>query len=334
MEQRMADLPAERIEASPPFTNTGLDCFGPFTVRHGRKEAKRYGLILTCLASRAVHLEVLEDMTTDSFICGLRRFIAIRGNVKTIRCDRGTNFVGAAREFRQARHEMDPDRVVKEMVERNCNFIFNPPHASHFGGVWERLIRTVRQVFSGLLLEHGSRLTSDTLSTVFHEVASVVNNRPLCVTQLEDPTSCEPLTPNHLLTLQPEPIFPPPGTFQKEDQYSRKRWRRVQYLVEQFWTRWKKEYLPTLQPRRKWFHQKDAVQPGMVVLLIEDGAPRGTWRMARVEKTYPGGDGLIRSVQLRVSTSVKTTKGLPTVQTSFIDRPIHKLVPLHLKDTE
>ncbi|KAK7107684.1 hypothetical protein V1264_015565 [Littorina saxatilis] len=334
MEQRMADLPAERIEASPPFTNTGLDCFGPFTVRHGRKEAKRYGLILTCLASRAVHLEVLEDMTTDSFICGLRRFIAIRGNVKTIRCDRGTNFVGAAREFRQARHEMDPDRVVKEMVERNCNFIFNPPHASHFGGVWERLIRTVRQVFSGLLLEHGSRLTSDTLSTLFHEVASVVNNRPLCVTQLEDPTSCEPLTPNHLLTLKPEPIFPPPGTFQKEDQYSRKRWRRVQYLVEQFWTRWKKEYLPTLQPRRKWFHQKDAVQPGMVVLLIEDGAPRGTWRMARVEKTYPGGDGLIRSVQLRVSTSVKTTKGLPSVQTSFIDRPIHKLVPLHLKDTE
>ncbi|XP_070183500.1 uncharacterized protein [Littorina saxatilis] len=334
MEQRMADLPAERIEASPPFTNTGLDCFGPFTVRHGRKEAKRYGLILTCLASRAVHLEVLEDMTTDSFICGLRRFIAIRGNVKTIRCDRGTNFVGAAREFRQARHEMDPDRVVKEMVERNCNFIFNPPHASHFGGVWERLIRTVRQVFSGLLLDHGSRLTSDTLSTLFHEVASVVNNRPLCVTQLEDPTSCEPLTPNHLLTLKPEPIFPPPGTFQKEDQYSRKRWRRVQYLVEQFWTRWKKEYLPTLQPRRKWFHQKDAVQPGMVVLLIEDGAPRGTWRMARVEKTYPGGDGLIRSVQLRVSTSVKTTKGLPKVQTSFIDRPIHKLVPLHLKDTE
>ncbi|KAK7102491.1 hypothetical protein V1264_020702 [Littorina saxatilis] len=139
---------------------------------------------------------------------------------------------------------------------------------------------------------------------------------------------------NHLLTLKPEPIFPPPGTFQKEDKYSRKRWRRVQYLVEQFWTRWKKEYLPTLQPRRKWFHQKDAVQPGMVVLLIEDGAPRGTWRMARVEKTYPGGDGLIRSVQLRVSTSVKTTKGLPKVQTSFIDRPIHKLVPLHLKDTE
>jgi hypothetical protein len=127
---------------------------------------------------------------------------------------------------------MDQERIVKEMVERNCNFVFNPPDASHFGGVWERLIRTVRQVLSGLLLEHGNRITSDTLSTLFCEVASIVNNRPLCVTQLEDPTSCEPLTPNHLLTLKPEPVIPPLGTFQKEDLYSRMRWRRVQF----FWS--------------------------------------------------------------------------------------------------
>jgi hypothetical protein len=201
MEQKMADLPPERTEMAPPFMNTGLDCFGPFLVKQGRSEVKPYGLIFTCLASRAVHLEVLEDMTTDAFICGLRRFIAIRGNVKSIHCDRGTNFVGAAGELRKARQEMSQDKIVEQMVERNCNFSFNPPSASHFGGVWERLIHTVRQVLSGLLLEHGDRLTSDTLSTLFYKVAGIINNRPLCVNQLGDPNACEPLTPNHLLTL-------------------------------------------------------------------------------------------------------------------------------------
>jgi hypothetical protein len=123
----MANLPADRIEAAPPFTNTGLDCFGPFEVKDGRRNVKRYGLILTCLASRAVHLEVLEDLSTDSFICGLRRFIAIRGNVKLIRCDRGTNFIGADRELRQAFKEMDKIKVNEQMLQRGCVFAFNPP---------------------------------------------------------------------------------------------------------------------------------------------------------------------------------------------------------------
>lgn len=227
---------------------------------------------------------------------------------------------------------MNENKIIEQMVERNCNFSFNPPSASHFGGVWERLIGTVRQVLSGLLREHGSRLTSDTLSTLFHEVAAIINNRPLCVAQLEDSTACEPLTPNHLLTLKPEPIFPPPGDFQREDLYSRKRWRRVQYLVEQFWNRWKREYLPTLQPRRKWYLQRDSVRPGMVVLMSEEGAPRGTWKMARVEKTYPSDDGLVRSVQLKLATVQKTTKGQLAVQTTFMDRPVHKLVPLNLNE--
>jgi hypothetical protein len=316
----------------PPFTNTGLDCFGPFLVKNGRSEVKRYGLIFTCLASRAVHLEVLEDMTTDAFICALRRFIAIRGNVRLIRCDRGTNFVGAVGELNRAQREMNKSKIIEQMVERNCNFMFNPPSASHFGGVWERLIGTVRQILSGLLREYGGRLTSDTLSTLFYEVAGIVNNRPLCVNQLEDPTACEPLTPNHLLTLKPEPIFPPPGSFQKEDIYSRKRWRRVQYLVEQFWSRWKTEYLPTLQTRRKWYLQRDAVKPNMLVLLSEDGAPRGAWKMARVEKTYPSDDGLVRSVQLKLTTAQKTDRGRLVVQTTFVDRPVHKLVPLNFSE--
>ncbi|GFR96822.1 Gag-pol fusion polyprotein [Elysia marginata] len=94
----MSDLPSLRIEASPPFSYCGMDCFCSFCVKDGRKEVKRYGLIVTCLASRAVYLEVLDDMPTDSLINGLRNVIPIRGQVRLIRCDRGTNFVGASNE--------------------------------------------------------------------------------------------------------------------------------------------------------------------------------------------------------------------------------------------
>jgi hypothetical protein len=106
----------------------------------------------------------------------------------------------------------------------------------------------------------------------------------------------------------------------------------VQYLVEQFWSRWKLEYLPTLQLRRKWYLQKDAVEPNMLVLVTDEGAPRGTWKMARVEKTYPSKDGLVRSVQLKMAAVQKTDKGKLVVQTTFVDRPVHKLVPLNLSE--
>ena len=94
-EQRMANLPEERVESSPPFTFCGMDCFGPFRVKEGRKEHKRYGLLFTCMSSRAIHIEILDDMTTDSFLNALRCCIAIRGTITQLRSDQGTHFVGA-----------------------------------------------------------------------------------------------------------------------------------------------------------------------------------------------------------------------------------------------
>ena len=96
----MADLPRDRIEPAPPFTYCGMDCFGPFLVKQGRKEFKRYGLLFTCMCSRAIHIEMLDDMTTDAFINGFRCFIALRGEVRQIRSDQGSNFVGAKNEFK------------------------------------------------------------------------------------------------------------------------------------------------------------------------------------------------------------------------------------------
>ncbi len=251
-EQKMADLPSERVDPSPPFMYTGMDCFGPFFVKSGRSMHKRYGLLLTCLCSRAVHVEMLNDMTTDSFINALRCFIAVRGTVRQLRSDQGSNFVGAKNELKAALKEMDTERVTAFLSEKQCEFVMNAPHASHVGGVWERQIRTLRSVLNVILALHPGRLDDSSLRAFLYEAMAIVNSRPLTVDCLNDPKSLRPVTPNHLLTLKSVAALPPPGKFVKEDVYARKRWRHVQYLAEQFWNRWRKEYLANIAARQKW----------------------------------------------------------------------------------
>ena len=157
----MADLPKDRLETPPPFTNVGFDVFGPWTVqtrklRGGALNSKRWGLVFTCLNCRAIHIEVLESMDTNSFICALRRFFAIRGSPVLLRCDRGTNFVGRRSEFNNALISMHPGAINRYVTDQNCEWLFNPPHASHFGGAWERQIGTIRQVLEGMFSSLGS----------------------------------------------------------------------------------------------------------------------------------------------------------------------------------
>ena len=167
--QRMAELPKERLEASAPFTYSGMDCFGPFIVKKARKEYKRYGLIFTCLYSRAVHIEMLEDLSTDSFINALRCFISLRGAVRQLHCDQGSNFVGARNEFKEALKQCDTKVLEIFLSERQCEFVFNAPSASHAGGVWERQIRTVRNVLNATFAQCPGRLDDASLRTLLYE---------------------------------------------------------------------------------------------------------------------------------------------------------------------
>eukprot|EP00112_Aurelia_sp_Birch-Aquarium-sp1_P025237 Seg83.6 transcript_id=Seg83.6/GoldUCD/mRNA.D3Y31 product="hypothetical protein" protein_id=Seg83.6/GoldUCD/D3Y31 len=117
----MADLPSDRMQEAPPFPHCAVDYFGPFYIKEKRKELKRYGCLFTCLTSRAVHIEVSHTLETDSFIMALRRFINIRGNIRQLRSDWGTNFVGAERELRDAVKEMDHDRIKRELIIFSSN---------------------------------------------------------------------------------------------------------------------------------------------------------------------------------------------------------------------
>ena len=307
--QRMADLPQDRVSPDePPFTRAGVDCFGPFEVKRGRGTVKRYGVIFTCLAVRAIHLEVASSLDTDSFVNALRRFIARRGQVLELRSDNGTNFVGAERELREAIGRWNHAQINDTLIQKGIKWIFNPPSGSHHGGVWERLIRSVRKVLNSILKTQN--LDEECLHTVLCEVEAIINSRPITKAST-DPNDLEALTPNHLLLLKSKPSLPP-GVFQREDMYVRRRWRQVQYMSDLFWKRWIKEYLPQLQERQKWQSTRRNFVPGDVVVIVDDSAPRNSWLTGRVVKAVSDKGGLVR--QIRIKT-----------RSNYLDRPITKV---------
>ena len=336
-QQRMAILPKDRVEPAPPFTYSAVDYFGPFSVKERCKEVKRYGVIFTCMASRAVHVEVADTLETDSFICALRRFICRRGPIRQLRSDQGTNFVGAKKELKNALQELDNNKIIKELHQHECDwftFRMNVPSASHMGGIWERQIRSVRAVLNALLLANGSQLNCEALRTFLCEAEAIVNSRPLTVESFNDPLSLNPITPNHLLTLKTKVVLPPPGKFLDADQYSRKRWRRVQHLANEFWSRWKKEYLLTLQTRQKWQKpRRNMCINDIVIIKDDDDLPRNKWRLARVVKTYPSVDGYIRSVKLVLADDAIDSKGKRMTPMKYLDRPVQKLVLLQQSES-
>lgn len=316
-EQKMADLPRERITPSPPFTYCGVDYFGPFLIKQGRKEVKRYGVLFTCLASRAVHIETADSLKTDSFVNALRRFIARRGPVREIRSDQGTNIVGAKNELKKALDEMEHSEIQRGLCrDFKTDWVIkwrqNPPAASHMGGAWERQIRSIRSILSALLREFGHTLDDETFRTLLTEVECIINSRPLTVPS-SDPGDLDPLTPNHILTTKSRVVMPPPGNFQKADVYLRKRWKLVQYLSNVFWSRWRKEYVQSLQQRVKWNTARRNLKRGDLVLIVDERVARNVWSLGRVIDVHPGADGQVRSAKVATTTTT-------------LDRPVDKLV--------
>lgn len=302
-EQIMSDLPEDRMCTDPPFTCVGLDVFGPWSVtvrktRGGQAEAKRWVVIFTCMSTRAIHIEVIESMDTSSFINALRRFFAIRGAAKLLRSDCSTNFVSACREL-----QIDKGRgchngkINTYLGDSSCQWQFNPPHASHMAGSWERMIDVSRRILDAILLQHGkAKLTHEVLVTFMSEVSAIVNARPLTAVST-DSEHLEILTPAMLL--MQKVCMPPvtPGHFDDRDLF-RAQWRRVQYLANVFWGRWKREYLS--QPRRKWRTPKPNLQIGDVVLLKDGQENRNDWPLGVVAKTFPSQDDRVRKIQVKI----------------------------------
>ena len=313
LQQAMADLPKERlVPYHPPFTFTGLDFFGPFYVKRARSVIKVYGCIFVCFNSRAVHIEDVSSLETDTFILALRRFISVRGCPKEIWSDNGTNFTGAERELRRSVRELNEEQIRRELHSYDAEWFkyvlprwrFQPPTASHMSGVWERLIRSVRKAMNAVLSKPGAAIPLETLRTVFAEVTSILNSRPISPAS-DDPSDMEPLTPNHLL-LQRRNLAIPPGVFAKEELYSRKQWRHAQFLANCFWSRWVLEYVPTLQQRHKWLLNKRNLAVNDLVLVVDKTVPRSRWLLGRVMKVFPGEDSRVRTAEVKTKDSSLT----------------------------
>lgn len=334
--QKMANLPVDRLSTEPPFTNVGLDVFGPWSIcsrrtRGGLAHDKRWAVLFTCMSTRAVHIEVVESLESSSFINSLRRFFAIRGPAKHIRSDRGTNFVGACKELKITSN-LDDTCLEGYLSGQGCTWTFNPPHAPHMGGAWERMIGIAKRILDSMLLQQGgSKLTHEVLTTFMAEVTAIINARPLAPIST-DPSDPVILTPATLLTQKTSIPVAPTGEFVSQDRF-RRQWRHVQHLAQTFWNKWREQYLPTLQSRRKWTSDRPNLEPGSVVLIKDAEARRNEWPMGLVTRAFASKDGKVRKVEVRISRGGETKSLLRPVSETVLLLP-HRKYDVNTSDGE
>ena len=267
------------------------------------------------MTTRAVHLELVTDRSTDTFLMAFRRFTSLRGNPNNCWSDCGTNFIGAQHYLREITQEWDIPKIQSAVSEEfSCTFHWkwNVPRASHQNGVVESLIKSVRRA-----LEVSSKtqvLTEEQWRTFLAQVTCLVNQRPLYPSSngiWEGP----PVTPNDLLIGN---HFPPPVPEEQSKVNPRDLVRSREKRVQEFWRCWLKYFAPDLLPRNKWYRRRENLREGDLVLEMEP-TPRRTWKMAVVLETFPGDDGLVRKAKIKTANAV-------------YDRPIHKLCLIATKE--
>ena len=305
--QQMAPLPASRFKVNlPAFSYAAVDYFGPLTVKvTSRKTDKRWGCLMTCLTSRAVHLDVAGGLSTNQFLMVFRRFIAEYGPPKEMLSDNGTNFTGADKALAASFKQVDFERVASGLRPLGVSFRwrFNPPAASHQGGVFERMIGLTRSCLRRTMKEIAFRpLSPEALLTMLKEIQGVINSRPLIPSAGTNPAEFDVLTPAQLLR---------PGLGGRPTQVRefssadalRNAHNASQWHAQEFWRRFQQGYIPLLQKRTAWFSPHRNFAVGDLVLMQEKGTPRGQWPLALITEVFPHSvDNLVRRVKLRFAT--------------------------------
>ncbi|XP_037042681.1 uncharacterized protein LOC119079015 [Bradysia coprophila] len=296
----MAALPSARLAThTRPFTFTGVDYFGPYPVKVNRSVVQKYGVLFTCLTTRAIHLEVADSLNTNSCINAVIRFSAQKGTAREFFSDNGTNFHGTDNELKKEFDKLDKDKIQQRFTSPEQKWHFIPPTASHMGGTWERLIQTVKNCLKQMLTTKTPN--HEMLVTLMAEVENIVNSRPLTYISL-DSDSDEALTPNHFLFGSSNAMKPIGETTPRD--LNRNDWRALQEMTKHFWHRFVLEYMPDLTKRTKWFKKVDPIKVGDVVLNIDERNPRNTWPKGIVDEVIIAKDGLIRQVVVRFEKNI------------------------------
>ena len=292
--QQMSTLPIERLKPCPAFTYVGVDYFGPFKVKgevQKRVTGKCFGVLLTCLTCRAVHLDISADYTTDEFLHTLRRFASVRGWPRKFVSDKGTNLVGASNELKEMVGKVDWDKVGSQSLQKETEWIFSPADAPWYNGAAEALVKSAKRALNAAIGETILRFSE--LQTVMYEAAQLLNQRPIgeCPNNPDDQTY---LCPNDLLLGRASPTTPQIQFDTVASSY--RRFEFTQRIISTFWRRWIREVFPNLVIESKWHVEKRNVQPGDVVMMQDANAVRGNWKKALVERVLQSQDGRIRRV--------------------------------------
>lgn len=305
----MGDLPEARLTQTRPFLTTGLDMAGPMLVKDGtlraRKLVKCYACIFVCFATKAVHIELVGDLTTVSFLNCLKRFVSRRGLCKTIYSDNGTNFIGAKGELKKnmiwIKNNIHCNEIRNFLLENDITWKLIPPRSPHFGGLWEAAVKSAKRLLTKVIGE--AHLTYEQLYTVLCQIEGVLNSRPITPLSV-DPSDLTALTPGHFLI--GDALMAIPERCSDDVPVNRlKLYERLQVIVRHFWKRWSSEYLTSLQERNKWKRKNSSpIQVGDLVIIKEDNLPAMMWRLGRVTQIHPGPDKVIRVVSVKMASGV------------------------------
>lgn len=322
--QIMGDLPAARVTQHRAFLHSGLDYAGPFLVRtnkgRGQKAHKAYLALFICMSTRAIHLELVSDYSSNAFLAAYHRFTSRRGLPSDIYSDNGTTFQGAEKELQAAYHAAVHDTNLGNTIATDrTNWHFIPPAAPHFGGLWEAGVKCAKHHLKRVLGAH--TLTYEEFTTLAAQIEACLNSRPIGPL-LTDPCEFAALTPGHFLIGAPLLRIPEPSIIHlNENRLSR--WQLVQQMLENFWRRWSLEYFHSLQVRRKWTQNGDNIPIGTLVLVRNNNLPPSKWMMGKIIDVHPGSDSRVRVGTIR------------TAHTE-LKRPITQLclLPIHADNLE
>lgn len=315
----MADLPLSRVTQGRPFINIGVDFAGPYHIKQGSRRnspiSKAYMCMFVCMATKAVHIELVSSLSTEAFLAAFDRFTARRGLPTEILSDCGTNFVGAARQtkelFQWYHDTKTQDSISRHATEAGIKWKFNPPSAPHFGGLWEAAVKSAKTHLRKTLGERPFNF--EELATLFCRIEGILNSRPLCQVS-ENPTSFDYLSPGHFLI--GSAITAPPEHDLREINMNRlNRWQMIQSSAQHFWRRWSNEYVHLLQARSKWTENKKPLKINDLVLIQDSNADVLRWKLGRVINLFPDDKGTARVAEVR------------TAMGEF-KRPVHRLAPL------
>lgn len=321
--QLMGSLPAARTKTmQKPFAYTGTDLCGPFRYNAMRARGvvtnKGYVVIFICLTTRAIHIELVCDMSAEAFVAAFRRLMGRRGHVRHLYCDNGGNFTKGNTilnfESEQAMEKYNI-KIAQEVGAMQTKFHFNPAYSPWMGGIWERGVGSIKYHLKRTM---GDRILSyEELTTVLVQIEAILNSRPIAPLS-ENPEDLDVLTPGHFLVGEALTASIESDYLNlKADHLTR--WELCGRMKQEFWAKWSNDYISSLQTRKKWTENQRNFKVGDMVLIKEENTAPLFWPLGRIERIYRGNDENVRVAEIY-------TKG------KVYKRPIGKLALLPIAD--